>query len=162
MYYYAASNYNGFIFNGSTYTILPSGGAVPLSISGNIVIGDNYGGGSFIYNIATSNYSLLNVPSQMGAQTRAISISGNLITGWYVPNGGGTRDSLYNMSTSTFSTISPPGSTSTSVVGVSGNYVRLSLFASGRGGFLINIATGAVNRTNVAPSGSTFAQPSGR
>jgi hypothetical protein len=79
---------HGFIYNGSTYTTLTDPGGISdttaRAIDGDNVL-ENYSGGSFVYNIATGAYTILNVPGP------ANGISGDQVVGSY----NGVYNSFY-------------------------------------------------------------------
>ena len=123
----------GFLYNGSTYTILNdplatngfglSQGTFAQGISGDNVVGYYFDASKvahgFVYNMATNSYTTLDDPkagTDSGDGTFAEGISGNNIVGYYVDPFGRSHGFLYNGTT--YTTLSGG-----LAYGISGNYI---------------------------------------
>jgi probable HAF family extracellular repeat protein len=93
-YYFNGSIYQGFQYNGSSYTTMNVPGAVhtyPFGISGNNIVGEYYNiysGGTaqgFMYN--GSNYTSINFPGAVETSANGISADGKIV-GTYEDNSG--------------------------------------------------------------------------
>jgi len=173
----SASQYQGFIYDMSTSTYTPfndplgTNGSQALGISGSEIVGfydDSSGHGhGYFYNGTT--FTTIDDPLSFPNPTVAYGISGNYIVGSF-NNSTGTASYgfLYNILTSSFTTLSDPsGPTNTVVTGISGNIV-VGAFTASLGkyqGFEYNIATstyttfndplGTAGTVNAGISGST-------
>ncbi len=137
------------------------GKATPTGVSGNNVVGVYWDASNirhgFLYNGST--YTTLTPPGtavegsgyQLGT-TSAAGVSGNNVVGWYIDANSQTHAYLYNGST--YTTLDPPGATSSLAVAVSGNNV-VGVFTVAGGvttGFLYN---GSTYTTLTMPGGAT-------
>jgi hypothetical protein len=157
--YYYDSNFNahGFIFNGTTYTILDDpnaaeihgSGTAATGISDGNIVGWYLGNGNsppqqgFLYNLATSSYSTLNDPAGVFG-TVLMGVSDGNIVGWYYDESQILHSFLYNLTSGNYTTLADPaGVMGTFVYGVSsGNVVGYYTDDSNvNHGFLYNIAT---------------------
>jgi hypothetical protein len=112
----------GFVFDGSTYTMLDHPQAVgqtyPRDIQGDRIVG-YYGGGvshGFVFDGAT--FTTLDHPAAVGQGTLALAISGERIVGYYYDSTGLTRGFVYDGAS--WTTVNHPlGSYGTHVWGAS-------------------------------------------
>ena len=109
--YYDGQGYQGFLYNGTSFTTLNINNqrngtqTRAFGISGNTVVGaylDASGQHGFIYNIATSAWTTLNFPGTTNS-TYPMAVSGNNIVGQY----SGGLSFLYNGTTWTTLTMAP-------------------------------------------------------
>jgi len=144
-YWEKASGWQGFLYNGKTYTTLDDpdgvyGTTEAQGIFGKNIVGyyqdasSNYHG--FLYNGSTKTYTTIDVPG--AKETEAWGISGRNIVGTYEDSSNGWHGFLYNRKT--YTTLDVPGAYLTEAYGISGeNIVGYYEDSSGNShGFLYN------------------------
>ncbi len=150
---------NSHIENGGAYTIInpPAGSNYidPVGVSGNYVVGNCSSGGFLL-----SGTALTTLTSTAG-QLQMLGVSGNYAVGSVTAG----FDILYNISLTNSTTLSgPPGTTLSSIGGISGGTVFGSYSFSQNGvgmtdGFLYNTSTSAY--TTIAVPGASQTQVTG-
>jgi hypothetical protein len=156
--YFASADHtqtDGFIFNGTTWTVLSDPASTGLTtangISGNTVSGSYYdsaGAHGFLYDIPTSQYTTFDDPAGSN-DTKISTIVGNEIVGFL--NGGTVEGFVYNTTTGQNTIIADPlaayGTVANDIFGntVAGTYYDSNTLEHG---FLYNMSTGVYTTLN--------------